>query len=309
MVQFKVRLDYLSLTGKLSKVDADVYPDSLLSRAKLAENLLSWLGVKKAGLQAIPPARYYAFSFVDRHSKFRINMGQDLSAQGWQVVISGEGCMEFDAVSTLKSFLEVWHGKATRCDVAIDLIDTGITPESIADEYREEFGSSAAKSWSFIKGKTGDTFYLGSRSSERMLRAYDKGGEQGIPVDWLRVEMEYKGDYAQHALETFLHDYRSSVASTADFIPLPNSLLVTSLRKIAMGQIAEKRTTPKVVTDRVKWFNGQVMQAYYKLAAEDIEAAREIWEKFHDIYMAQAIWNMFLGAGGAIAESPVHSEL
>lgn len=309
MVSFKVRLDWLSVTGKLNPREGDVYESGLLSRARLAENILRDITGKEPQIETVSAARYYEVSFVDRHSKLRVNLGSDLLQQGWQVVASGAACPEFNANEVLPGFLEIWRGKVTRCDIAIDLIGLGFSPAMLADEYREEHGEDGRRNWSFIKGKTGDTCYIGSRSSDRMLRYYDKGAEQNIPVDWIRCEMEYKGAYAQHALETFLHDYRSSVAAAADFISLPHSGLDVALRKIAMGKTSEVPYTPRVVGDRVKWFHSQVVQSYMKVCDENLDDAREIWEKFHEIYMAASIYKMLEEQSCKIRNIPVHSDL
>lgn len=60
-------------------------------------------------------------------------------------------------------------------------------------------------SLTLIQSDTGDTLYIGKRTSNRYIRIYDKGGEQGGERNRIiRYEVEYKKDKAQPAWETFV---------------------------------------------------------------------------------------------------------
>lgn len=54
-----------------------------------------------------------------------------------------------------------------------------------------------ARDWNLITGRKGQTLYVGSRTSEKFLRIYDKAAEQGIDGPWFRIELECKGDSAR----------------------------------------------------------------------------------------------------------------
>jgi len=292
-MQWKFHLDWLSITGKLDKNQGDMNEDYFLSRVRLSQQILSGLGVTQPLLQTVQPAKHYATSIVDRRTGLRVNFGDNLSSQGWQVVASGGALNEHDVNPYLSAFLEVWRGKITRADYALDLIWSGLTVHEFADAYREEHGLDGQKSFSFLKSKTGETTYLGSRASERMLRFYDKGGQQGVPVDWLRLEFEFKGGHAHRAVETALHDYRQIVAEMEAYIKTPKCALANILRKISAGIIPEAKRKPAVVADRVKWFHGQVYQAFINLCQEDQAAARKVWEMYHSAWYAHEVWRMF----------------
>lgn len=114
--------------------------------------------------------------------------------------------------------LDVWRGqnrvddlirwafksgaRFTRLDVALDLLDC---PEAQVSDLlaamRDGKAKTSGKTWSLIegskKGRRGFTLYVGSRQSEKFLRVYDKGAEQGVKRSWIRAELECKGDYAQ----------------------------------------------------------------------------------------------------------------
>jgi len=292
-LQWKFHLDWLSITGKIDKRQGDMDEVHFLSRVRLTQEILSGLGLKQPLLQTVQPAKHYEISFVDRKTGFRINFGNNLSSQGWQVVASGSALNEHDVNPYISAFLEVWKGKVTRADYALDLIWSGLKVVDFADAYREEHGLDGQKSFSFIKSKSGETAYVGSRASERMLRFYDKGGQQNVPIDWLRLEFEFKGGYAHRAVETALYDYREIVAEMEKYIKVPTAALSGVLRAISAGVVPEAKRSPTAVTDRVKWFHGQVYQAFINLCQEDQAAARKVWEMYHSAWYAHEVWRMF----------------
>lgn len=72
--------------------------------------------------------------------------------------------------------------------------------------------------------KSGATYYVGSRTSERLVRFYDKSAEQGVSVagytkPWVRCEVEFKKHAAQRAAEHIAdgETIASLILSTIDF--------------------------------------------------------------------------------------------
>ena len=120
----------------------------------------------------------------------------------WQIVIPGLGCQFFgDRLRRIVSDLIRATGcKVSRVDAAVDLRvseDSSLEPtfrelEVIARDHtlRQASGIQATDK--------GTTVSFGSRSSDRYVRIYDKGAEQGIDWwKWLRYEAEFKGDVAE----------------------------------------------------------------------------------------------------------------
>lgn len=84
----------------------------------------------------------------------------------------------------------------TRIDLAIDWHD----PLYLATmKFALDTGDAVtrARDWNLIQGKTGTTLYVGSRTSEKFLRIYDKAAEKGVDATWFRIELECKGDFAR----------------------------------------------------------------------------------------------------------------
>lgn len=94
----------------------------------------------------------------------------------------------------------------TRLDFAVDVRGWGARPEDLKTAFDAGRGITAAQSATFVDGRkrsgesTGSTLYLGSRSSEKFMRVYDKAAQMGVDGDWIRVELELKGDAARAAL-------------------------------------------------------------------------------------------------------------
>ena len=88
---------------------------------------------------------------------------------------------------------------ATRFDIAFDQQEF-ITAQFV-DAHKAGLIDCRAEKFKEIDSSDGHTFYLGSRSSEAMLRVYDKvdGNSFGDGVGFTRVELELKGDRALFA--------------------------------------------------------------------------------------------------------------
>lgn len=88
--------------------------------------------------------------------------------------------------------------RLTRIDLAFDLHDTG---KSIPDWYDQlkhgNIKCTTSKSNLIVGVDGGETLYIGSRQSDKFLRIYNKAAEQAVPGDWIRVELEIKGDMAR----------------------------------------------------------------------------------------------------------------
>jgi hypothetical protein len=99
------------------------------------------------------------------------------------------------------SWLWVNGLKFTRLDFAMDLLESGGDVLDFRDAWQTPALSTQARKMTAITSdgvleNKGNTVYLGSRQSTRMVRIYDKGKEQGTSLDWIRIEMEWKHDRA-----------------------------------------------------------------------------------------------------------------
>lgn len=102
----------------------------------------------------------------------------------------------------------------TRIDLQVTMsVPDGKTDEiitSLADRVLalSEAGLKRRLKYTYINGYgDGDTFYIGSRASERYIRIYNKGAQSGQEAS-IRLEVEYKGKLA----ETVWADLRQSTS-------------------------------------------------------------------------------------------------
>lgn len=98
-------------------------------------------------------------------------------------------------------------GQFTRIDFAVDMIGTEHTIDDLELMVKEGFMHFAGREITTVGGhrknkvgefeNSGKTLYLGSRTSDRFLRYYDKAAQQQIMgLSWNRIEMEIKGKRA-----------------------------------------------------------------------------------------------------------------
>jgi len=84
-----------------------------------------------------------------------------------------------------------------RIDIALDGKDSGLDIKRL---YRmltkNTIAITKSKQYNLITGSSGDTLYIGSRTSEQFMRIYDKAAEQHQDGDWKRIELELKGSRA-----------------------------------------------------------------------------------------------------------------
>lgn len=97
------------------------------------------------------------------------------------------------------------QGKITRLDIAVDLYDWGVDIEAIRKQFEAGEVDTKAGLGGLYKGiaidrtaQVGQTLYIGSSKSNRQMRIYDKAAEQGVPGDWVRVELVARKELAHN---------------------------------------------------------------------------------------------------------------
>jgi len=96
-------------------------------------------------------------------------------------------------------------GKCSRIDIAFDLLDYGIDILRIYKDWETGKVKSNARTVQPLTKATrnadgtiskASTLYFGGRESDMFVRIYEKGKQMQTDLDWLRVELEIKGDKA-----------------------------------------------------------------------------------------------------------------
>lgn len=140
----------------------------------------------------------------------RADMGINLLCTGEVLSNLHRDCYDFHTrlISVLKTARTV-----SRLDIALDVRPGGIVAD-LYEECKANRHVTHARSWTLVASANGgQTLYIGSRDSERMMRIYDKGAEQGGEAgEYDRIELEVKGEAAlrlAHALTE--HDIDTTI--------------------------------------------------------------------------------------------------
>lgn len=114
---------------------------------------------------------------------------------GVHVSWSGSALQAVNPRAVLRQALSM-GANVTRIDIAIDWFNL-LELETLKAKLDAGQAETRARDWNLITGRKGSTLYVGSRTSEKFLRIYDKAAEQGVDGPWYRIELECKGDFAR----------------------------------------------------------------------------------------------------------------
>lgn len=163
-----------------------------------------------------------------------------------------------------------WDGKISRVDIAVDLFKDAKVDDLITDYQSGQTktkSKTARVTSDLVSG--GKTFYLGSRTSDMFLRAYDKAIETGSKLHplWLRMELEVKGKTAKRTQAAIVGQGLPKVAkhlfSKYQFAVEWYQGLLAAMPD--GGQVAPIETT----NEKQKWLETQVLPALAKLQKSD----------------------------------------
>lgn len=155
------------------------------------------------------PTRWYSRSIVYPHSNIRLQFENKSKPDNWLVTIPGTGCnMYAEKLPRLvRDLHQETECQATRIDCAVDLLSsvehqgfekTFVTVKAGAGERGPGRLSNYGVAFDSVESTKGTTFYIGGRSSDRMVRLYDKGAEQGSGwYSWIRYEAQFMRDVAR----------------------------------------------------------------------------------------------------------------
>lgn len=88
--------------------------------------------------------------------------------------------------------------RLTRIDLAFDLYNSPVDIEGLYKEITKGNIKMSTTKANLLKGADGgQTLYIGSRQSDKFIRIYDKAVEQSLPGNWIRIELEIKGETAR----------------------------------------------------------------------------------------------------------------
>lgn len=191
----KVIYDWVSVTSKIHS------PDGFIRLLGLDHDGIAWEQVK--GAHGYRDRLYW--EKISIHYNGREDMGIWLE-------MSGQGCRAFESFGSGDYeglFQEVFSNPGdmhiTRLDVAFDDLEGLLDIETVCRdarkaEYVSKFRTGAATYG--LGDDTGKSVLLGSRSSEALVRIYDKAAERGFDDrHWIRVELQLRRERAAAFLQ------------------------------------------------------------------------------------------------------------
>lgn len=199
---------------------------------------------------------------------------------GHHVVISGtalRNILEQEKTSQRSLLETILHAKGsiTRLDLAIDAQNELVDYDHIwACLERRQYTGNAQKTARLQGSDGGNTIYIGSRTSERFLRLYDKAIQSGVSdISWARLELETKGMVARG-----LANLLSTTENWAGpFVHMVNGMVqvqqcVSWDRLLPQGVVPVGIPKIEKHSDTEKWIAEQVIAAVAKHFIEHPES-------------------------------------
>lgn len=193
----------------------------------------------------------------------RMDWAPDRPSQGTMVTLTGSDLKALRSkkqpLGTILQHIASVKGRVTRIDVALDVFDSGITPDDLAAmDDRGEIKTPSKKRLRW-EGKennesTGVTVQWGTRQSERLLRAYEKGKEQNTKQDVLRIEIEIHGRKATSLVNAMLkYGIRDAgIAAIAKFFEGSSAEFVRDILS-DRNESVDIEPIGRKETDRYRW--------------------------------------------------------
>lgn len=282
MFETYVKIDWLTLTKKPA---SGMWFDPINNQVEalsLAVQSLAEIGLQDGNIAPAGGFGFYPWVWDFDNGAVKVFIPRVPVEQGVMIQVHGAFNRADMTHRNILACALIYEWRVTRIDVAVDIFDCGLKPRWIFELYEKNHKFSKTRPGWFPGVKSG-TCYIGSRHSARMLRIYDKGEEQKVSSDWLRVEGEYKDDLAhQIALEananigSVVHDMRNK-------LDLPMYALDLILEHVANGEHAKVKGHVKTRSDREKWFMAQVLPAFKTLVLHDYDAAARVVEAFSEM--------------------------
>lgn len=216
---------------------------------------------------------FYPWAFECMLSGIKVFVPKDVGVQGVMIQFSGRVLSgNVNAANIISAAVDHnWH--VTRIDVAVDFMEVGLTVEDVHDEFlRNSRKENRTIGW--IESRSGNTFTIGSRQSERYARIYDKGKEQKLDHEWTRVELEYKGRAAQVAAECVCSRNGGALHDMAAFFEKNNPTLAAAISGLTSEPGSKFKLPGRPPSDRALWFSTQVSSALRAWASDDYDEAR-----------------------------------
>ena len=210
----------------------------------------------------------------------RIMVSRPGNSMGVHVQLPGQALSALGVTKALGICREL-VGSVTRIDVAVDTKGQSDAAD-VYGSYLAKTMVTRAQKVNMVIGTEGNTVYVGSRTSERFLRVYDKAAQLGIEGNWTRIEMECKGDRAKW-IAKYVQDAGLQAIGGAirDYVDCPGvDWYHDALTRVVvpLGEPQKKR-----LTDTRAWLLGTVANTLARESAGDDDFLLEFLRKVQSL--------------------------
>jgi len=171
----------------------------------------------------------------------------------------------------------------SRIDLALDAKNTSFQVKPFYEGLIDGSFKSTARNFRLITNATnGATLYLGSPTSEKMIRIYDKANEQGVTdYTWVRIEAQLSGTLANNAARAIAQQGLEGLTKgvISQMIPEPDIWLQGILEQATEGLEPSGRK----LTNRAKWLLEVCAPALAEAGLVDRAIIAEFWEKVQEV--------------------------
>lgn len=215
LVTFSPLIDWISVT----------YPPDMFTWSNSADGRVWAVDPRHISLDRSPWHRRvailgYRWAVISAHGTICL-WNERESGMGIHLIYSGSALKHLNPFAIIKQALERAK-KITRLDLSVD-VPWELPLEQMKHDFADGRAMSGAKSYELRQSTTGSTLYIGSRTSGRYLRVYDKAAQQELPIRWYRVELECKEEWAKWAAEYVVkHGFECIPAFIKQFCHWPN---------------------------------------------------------------------------------------
>lgn len=277
-----------SITVKIDWITATKSYDSM--RIKPPESVAQANAIARNIARSIPYCNGEKVTRSERHVAYYehiFNVGDLLQlaiserqSQGVKILITGSQ-LAVGQEEEERLWNDLRHGdwNLTRVDVAYDFFNFGRSLLWIMEKclYRQVTAKKHAAVWRLTPN--GDTIEIGSRSSEKWLKIYEKGKEQRTEYDWLRVELELKGRVVKTLKRSELEEvYRRAakyiLTMSGNLPDFMNDFFIEFSHGAHNPQLPRKSTK----NSRELWLMTQVMPALVTTYHEEPQVYRRFVE-------------------------------
>lgn len=175
----------------------------------------------------------------------------------------------------------------TRLDIAIDIFDDGYLARTIARDVingKMKFGRRKATVVMGEGNEGGTTVYVGSRTSPKMLRIYDKNAESNGEIKATRLEFELKAE-AAHAAHRIMRAFNGYLKASQLFTGLLLEFGDWERYKAIMDLCYGDVTTLSIpkrerLLDKKAWLTRQVLPTF---TVDPDGDSGELWHWFKEL--------------------------